>query len=98
MFCLFVISLYVLLVPRHRRVNIVGDKLPRINKDAWVAPNSALFGEVVLGDESTVWYNTVIRGECARKQKRKTFFFFLSFLFFVVAVKSFNKFNMHRAL
>jgi carbonic anhydrase/acetyltransferase-like protein (isoleucine patch superfamily) len=32
-------------------------------QDAWVAPNAAVIGKVVLEKGSSVWFNTVIRGD-----------------------------------
>lgn len=29
----------------------------------WIAPNAVVIGSVSLGDESSVWFNTVIRGD-----------------------------------
>ena len=35
----------------------------KIAPDAWVAPNATLVGDVTLGEESSVWFNCVIRGD-----------------------------------
>ena len=32
-------------------------------KDAWVAPNAALVGDVILSKYVTVWYKATLRGE-----------------------------------
>ncbi len=36
---------------------------PRIDATAFVAPNSTVIGDVVLGENTTVWYNAVLRGD-----------------------------------
>lgn len=36
---------------------------PRIDTTAFVAPNSTVIGDVVLGENTTVWYNAVLRGD-----------------------------------
>jgi carbonic anhydrase/acetyltransferase-like protein (isoleucine patch superfamily) len=36
---------------------------PRIGKDCFLAENSTIVGDVTMGDECSVWFNTVIRGD-----------------------------------
>ncbi len=36
---------------------------PRIDPTAYVAPTAVVMGDVVIGAESNVWFNTVIRGD-----------------------------------
>jgi len=36
---------------------------PRLGRGVFVAPTASVIGDVVLGDESSVWFNTVIRGD-----------------------------------
>lgn len=36
---------------------------PRIHETAFVAPNSYVIGDVVLGESTTIWYNAVLRGD-----------------------------------
>eukprot|EP01012_Entosiphon_sulcatum_P063166 TRINITY_DN9021_c0_g1_i1.p1 TRINITY_DN9021_c0_g1~~TRINITY_DN9021_c0_g1_i1.p1 ORF type:complete len:147 (+),score=23.02 TRINITY_DN9021_c0_g1_i1:72-512(+) len=36
---------------------------PEVEKSAWVAPNATVIGKVSLGKHSSVWFNTVIRGD-----------------------------------
>ena len=36
-----------------------------IQGNAWVAPGACVVGNVTLGDESSVWYNAVLRGDMA---------------------------------
>lgn len=37
--------------------------LPSIGKDCFIAPNATIVGDVVLGEQCTVWFNAVIRGD-----------------------------------
>lgn len=37
--------------------------LPRIGRDVFVAPNAAIIGDVEIGDDSSIWYNCVLRGD-----------------------------------
>jgi gamma-carbonic anhydrase len=37
--------------------------VPTIGRGAFVAPNASVIGDVVLGDESSVWFGTVLRGD-----------------------------------
>ena len=36
---------------------------PAVHPTAFVAPGAVVIGDVTLGEESSVWYNTVIRGD-----------------------------------
>ncbi len=36
---------------------------PTLGKDVWIAPNATVIGDVVIGDESSVWFGAVIRGD-----------------------------------
>lgn len=36
---------------------------PRIAESAFVAPNAIVLGDVLLGEQSSVWYGTVVRGD-----------------------------------
>ena len=40
-----------------------GDTSPRIVHSAWVAPGACVIGDVYLGEESSVWYGAVLRGD-----------------------------------
>jgi carbonic anhydrase/acetyltransferase-like protein (isoleucine patch superfamily) len=40
-----------------------GDTLPEISPSAWVAPGAYVVGDVHLGEESSVWYGAVLRGD-----------------------------------
>jgi carbonic anhydrase/acetyltransferase-like protein (isoleucine patch superfamily) len=34
-------------------------------ESAWIAPTATVVGEVTLGEQSSVWFGAVIRGDCA---------------------------------
>ncbi len=36
---------------------------PVIGKDCFLADNAAIVGDVVIGDECSIWFNTVLRGD-----------------------------------
>lgn len=36
---------------------------PQIADSCWLAPNSTIVGDVTLGEDCTVWFNAVIRGD-----------------------------------
>ena len=36
---------------------------PKIGKNCFLAENATLIGDVVLGDDCSVWFNTVLRGD-----------------------------------
>jgi len=40
-----------------------GGNTPRIGKGVFLAENCAVIGDVDIGDESSVWYGTVLRGD-----------------------------------
>jgi carbonic anhydrase/acetyltransferase-like protein (isoleucine patch superfamily) len=40
-----------------------GDTFPQLARSAWVAPGANVIGDVSLGDESSVWYGAVLRGD-----------------------------------
>jgi carbonic anhydrase/acetyltransferase-like protein (isoleucine patch superfamily) len=40
-----------------------GDAAPRLGRDVFVAPSATLIGDVVLGDEASVWFGAVLRGD-----------------------------------
>lgn len=48
---------------RHMPVLPVRYKVPSLGQNAWVAPSGMVSGAVTLGDNSSVWYNAVIRGD-----------------------------------
>jgi carbonic anhydrase/acetyltransferase-like protein (isoleucine patch superfamily) len=36
---------------------------PQLHQSVWVAPNATIVGSVDIGEKSSVWFNTVIRGD-----------------------------------
>lgn len=38
-------------------------KRPALHPTAWVAPSADLIGEVILGEDASVWFGAVIRGD-----------------------------------
>ena len=36
---------------------------PEIGKDTFLADNAAIIGDVIIGEECSVWFNTVLRGD-----------------------------------
>ncbi|HZW77591.1 MAG TPA: gamma carbonic anhydrase family protein [Flavobacteriaceae bacterium] len=44
-------------------IKSLGDKRPVIPESCFIAENAVIVGEVVLGEECSVWYNAVIRGD-----------------------------------
>jgi carbonic anhydrase/acetyltransferase-like protein (isoleucine patch superfamily) len=41
-------------------------KGPTIHSSAWVVPNAIVLGDVILEEESSVWYGAVLRGDINR--------------------------------
>ncbi|NDV15591.1 gamma carbonic anhydrase family protein [Muricauda sp. TY007] len=41
----------------------VRGKSPEIGKDCFIAENATIVGEVCMGDQCSVWFNAVIRGD-----------------------------------
>ncbi|MEO8432197.1 MAG: gamma carbonic anhydrase family protein [Acidobacteriota bacterium] len=41
-----------------------GGKRPRLGARVYLAQTAAVVGDVVLGDDVSVWYNSVVRGDC----------------------------------
>ena len=37
--------------------------LPRIGKNVFIAPNAPVIGDVEIGDDSSIWFNCVLRGD-----------------------------------
>ncbi len=36
---------------------------PKIHQKCWIAPTAVVIGDVEIGENSTIWFNTVIRGD-----------------------------------
>jgi carbonic anhydrase/acetyltransferase-like protein (isoleucine patch superfamily) len=41
----------------------LGDRKPVLGREAWVAPNATVIGDVILGDQASIWWNAVVRGD-----------------------------------
>ncbi|MBC7947831.1 MAG: gamma carbonic anhydrase family protein [Chitinophagaceae bacterium] len=41
----------------------VEDNHPRFGDDVFIAPNATIVGDVVMGDECSIWFNAVVRGD-----------------------------------
>ncbi|MBN8855832.1 MAG: gamma carbonic anhydrase family protein [Sphingobacteriales bacterium 50-39] len=41
----------------------VEGKFPKFGKNCFVAPNATVVGDVEIGDECSIWFNTVVRGD-----------------------------------
>jgi gamma-carbonic anhydrase len=39
------------------------DKRPVLGRSAWVAPSADVIGDVEMGEDSSVWYGSVVRGD-----------------------------------
>ncbi|WP_448528375.1 gamma carbonic anhydrase family protein [Raineya sp.] len=37
--------------------------MPKFGKNCFLAPNATLIGDVEMGDECTIWFNAVVRGD-----------------------------------
>ena len=40
-----------------------GSSVPRIHRDAWIAPGAVVVGDVEVGADSSLWYGVVVRGD-----------------------------------
>jgi len=41
----------------------LGERQPSLGRDAWVAPNATVIGDVRLGDNASIWWNAVLRAD-----------------------------------
>lgn len=44
-------------------VYALGDRTPQLAESSWIAPSANVIGSVVLGANSSVWWNSVLRGD-----------------------------------
>jgi len=44
-------------------VRAFGDATPRIAPSAWLAPGAVVVGDVEIGEDSSIWYAAVVRGD-----------------------------------
>ena len=49
----------------NEKANLIphGDAYPKVAQSAWVAPGACVIGDVHLGEQSSVWYGAVLRGD-----------------------------------
>src|ERR1700716_290020 len=50
----------------HRGIDARLKKSPTIHPSAWIVPGATVIGDVTLGEESSVWYGAVLRGDINR--------------------------------
>lgn len=41
----------------------VNDLMPQIPESVFIAPNATIVGDVVMGEECSIWFNAVLRGD-----------------------------------
>jgi carbonic anhydrase/acetyltransferase-like protein (isoleucine patch superfamily) len=41
----------------------IDDKEPRFGRSGWIAPSATVIGDVVLGEDVSVWWGAVLRGD-----------------------------------
>lgn len=41
----------------------LGEKCPKVGKNCYIAENATMIGDVTIGNNSTVWFNVVVRGD-----------------------------------
>jgi len=44
----------------------LGDMAPKIAASAWIAHSAEVMGDVVLGEDSSIWFGAVVRGDVER--------------------------------
>jgi len=44
-------------------IGSLGDDVPSVHPDAWVAPGAVVVGRVSIGRAASVWYGSVLRGD-----------------------------------
>jgi len=44
-------------------IKTIKGKTPEFGKDCFIADNATIVGDVVMGDECSIWFNAVIRGD-----------------------------------
>jgi len=48
---------------RARSLFKLGEASPKVGLATWIAPSASVIGSVTIGEESGVWFNTVLRGD-----------------------------------
>src|SRR5438477_9756941 len=41
----------------------VEEKYPRFGNNCFIAPNATIVGDVIMGDDCSIWFNAVVRGD-----------------------------------
>ena len=41
----------------------LGDRHPSLGRDTWIASNATVIGDVRLGDNASIWWHAVLRGD-----------------------------------
>ncbi|WP_297797492.1 gamma carbonic anhydrase family protein [uncultured Eudoraea sp.] len=44
-------------------IKSVNGKTPQIGEDCFIAENATIVGEVTMGDQCSIWFNAVVRGD-----------------------------------
>lgn len=44
-------------------IKSLNGKTPKIGKNVFIAENAVIIGDVIIGDDCSIWYNTVLRGD-----------------------------------
>lgn len=44
-------------------IKAVTGKKPQVGSDCYIADNVVITGDVIIGDNCSLWYNAVIRGD-----------------------------------
>jgi hypothetical protein len=48
---------------RSRQEIVLGNRVPSVAGDAWIAPNATLIGDTDVADQCTVWHGSVLKGD-----------------------------------
>ena len=41
----------------------LGEKIPQLGEQSWIAPNATVIGDVRLGVQASIWWNATLRGD-----------------------------------
>lgn len=44
-------------------IKTINGKTPQIGNDCYIAENATIVGDVVMGDQCSIWFNAVLRGD-----------------------------------
>jgi carbonic anhydrase/acetyltransferase-like protein (isoleucine patch superfamily) len=51
------------LYDRSRQEYSLGNRVPSVAADAWIAPNATLIGDTDVADQCSVWHGAVLKGD-----------------------------------